>query len=182
MESIRIAVGSQNPAKIKAAIEAFRRIFGSEPEIVSVRIENTPVQPMSDEEMIEGAIYRAKMALAKTKAHYGVGMEGGVVKNRYGVFVKGWVAITDGYTIALASTVSVQLPERVWSILTEGKARELEEIMVAISNIQNIGESIGAIGYIADGRYDRIRAFRDALLCAWGRISKREIYCGEWMD
>ncbi len=173
---LRVAVGSKNPAKIKAAEEAFRMIFGNNVEIIPLSVPNTPIQPMSDKEMIEGAIWRAKYSIMKTQAKYGVGMEGGVIRNKYGVFVKGWVAVTDGEVVGIASTVSVQLPEEIWDLLRKGIVRELEEIMVKLTGIENIGDTIGAIGYMAEGKYDRVKAFRDAILCAFGRIRRREIF------
>ena len=174
--NIEVAVGSVNPAKIKATEEAFKVIFGGGIRVIPVDVPNTPIQPMSDEEMIEGAIYRAKYSIMKTSANFGVGMEGGVVKNKYGVFVKGWVALTDGSLIGLASTVSVQLPNDVWNVLQSGIVRELEEIMVRLTGIERIGDTIGAIGYMAEGKYDRVKAFRDAILCAFGRIHRKEIF------
>ena len=176
MKKLRIAVGSKNPAKIQAASDACKILFGDSIEIIPVKVPNTPLQPMSDGEMIEGAIYRAKYAIELESSDYGVGMEGGLIKNKYGVFVKGWVAVTDGRDIGLASTVSVQLPDFIWGMLVKGKARELEEIMIKLTGIKNIGDTIGAIGYIADGKYDRIRAFRDALLCAFGRLLKKRFF------
>ena len=146
-------------------------------EIVPVDIEGTPIQPLSDEEMIRGAIYRAVNALKKVpEANYALGLEGGLKKNKYGVFVTGWVAVTDGEVIGLASTVSVQLPDYVWDLIVKGKARELEEIMIKLTGINNIGDTIGAIGFMALERYDRAKAFRDAILCAFGRIFRKAIF------
>lgn len=172
-----IAIGSMNPAKIKAAEEACRKIFSERFKVLPVEVPNTPKQPKSDGEMIKGAIYRAKIAKKKTNADYGIGMEGGIIKNSYGVFVKGWVAVIDNSgTLGLASTVSVQIPDYIWGILSKNQSLELEDIMIKISGIPNIGNSVGAIGFIANNHYDRMRAFRDALLCAFGRIFKRDIY------
>lgn len=171
-----IAIGSKNPAKIKAAEEVCRKIFSEKFKILSVEVPNTPKQPKSDDEMIKGAIYRAKIAKKKTNADYGIGMEGGIIKNSYGVFVKGWVSVINNDTIGLASTVAVQLPDYIWEPLSKNQSLELEDIMIKISGIPNIGNNIGAIGFIANNHYDRMRAFRDALFCAFGRILKKDIY------
>ncbi|MEX0567991.1 MAG: DUF84 family protein [Candidatus Njordarchaeota archaeon] len=175
MERI-IAVGSKNPVKIEAAREVCKKIFSKRFKIVPVCVPNAPKQPKSDDEMIKGAIYRAKFAMKEINAEIGIGMEGGIVKNTFGVFVKGWVAVADNNTIGLASTVAVQLPDYIWDILSNNNSMELEDIMVRISGIPNIGNSIGAIGFIANNYYDRMRAFRDALFCAFGRIFKKDIY------
>jgi len=169
-----VGLGSKNPAKIRATREACERLFGNF-KVVPIYVPGAPRQPMSDDEMIEGAILRAKYALTNTDADFGIGMEGGVMRNRFGVFVKGWVAVTDGEVVGLAATVSVQLPDYVWGILKRGEV-ELEEVMVKISGIPNIGKSIGAIGFFAMNHYDRVRAFRDATLCAFGRILRRKIF------
>jgi len=171
-----IALGSKNPSKIRAAEMACKLMFDKY-KVVPVEIEKAPIQPLSDEEMIEGAIYRAVNALKKVpEAHYALGLEGGLKKNRYGVFVTGWVAVTDGNIIGLASTVSVQLPDYVWELVSKKKVRELEDIMIKLSGIDKIGDTIGAIGFMALEKYDRARAFRDAILCAFGRIFRKGIF------
>jgi len=176
MDNIRIGVGSKNPSKIRAAREAFILIYGGDIEIIPIDVPNTIRQPLSDNQMIQGAIYRANYALKNAKANLGVGMEGGLVRNDYGVFVKGWVAITDGSKIGLASTVSVQLPDYIWDIVVGGIVEELEDIMVKLTKIENIGDNIGAIGYMAQNKYSRTLAFRDAILCAYGRFSREELF------
>jgi len=171
-----IALGSKNPSKIRAAEMACKLLFG-EFRVIPVEVEGTPIQPLSEEEMIEGAIYRAMSAMKKVpEAHYALGLEGGLKKNRYGTFVTGWVAVTDGKVVGLASTVSVQLPDYMWDLIVKGEVRELEEIMIKATGIERIGDTIGAIGFIALEKYDRARAFRDAILCAFGRIFRREVF------
>ena len=176
MDGIRIGVGSKNPSKIRAAREAFILIYGGNIEIRPIDVPNTIRQPLFDNQMIQGAIYRANYALKNAKANLGVGMEGGLVRNDYGVFVKGWVAITDGSKIGLASTVSVQLPDYIWDIVAGGIVEELEDIMVKLTKIEKIGDNIGAIGYMAQNRYSRTLAFRDAILCAYGRFSREKLF------
>ncbi len=176
MKRIIVTVGSNNPVKISATKNAFKLAFGGTIIVKSLQVPNTPIQPLSDTEMIEGAIYRAKYAFNNTLTDFGVGMEGGLIKNRYGVFVKGWVAVTNGMEIGLASTVSVMLPDYTWDLIETGQIRELEEIMVKLSGIKDIGKTIGAIGFMASNRYNREKAFRDALLCALGRFIRSEIF------
>lgn len=173
---MKVSIGSLNPAKIRAVELAVKKIFNEEVEIIPIEVKDAPKQPMSDEEMIEGAIHRAEFAYNKTRSDYSVGLEGGLIKNEFGVFVKGWVAIYDGKNIGLASTVSVPLPNYVWDFISKGLFDELEKIMVRLSGIENIATSIGAIGYIANNHYDRIRAFRDAVICAFGRFLRKEIF------
>lgn len=154
------------------------KIIFDEYKLIPVLIERAPKQPLDEEEIIRGAIHRAISAVKKIPyADFGLGLEGGLRKNKYGVFVTGWVAVIDkSGAIGLASTVSVQLPDYVWDLIKRGRVDELEDVMTKLSGIRNIGDTIGAIGFMTLEKYTRADAFRDAIICAFGRMFRREFF------
>ena len=75
---MRIAVGSTNPTKVNAVERVMRRIYG-DVEVVGVEVDSgVSDQPIGIEEIVRGAINRAKRALEKTGADLGVGIEAGI--------------------------------------------------------------------------------------------------------
>jgi len=183
VQEISVCVGSKNPSKIEATKRAFKRIFGERVRVYSIKVNSgVSVQPLSDEEMVKGAINRAKKAFNAFSVDFGIGLEGGVVKYSFGVFVKGWAAVYNGLRVSIASSVALPLPEYIWGLLISGKARELEEIMERLSGIRNIGDSIGAIGFLTQGKYDRIRAFEDAIICAMAPFLVPSIFKEEFLS
>ncbi|GAX90221.1 DUF84 family protein [Effusibacillus lacus] len=60
---LRVAVGSSNPAKVKAVQAAFEAL-GHQVHVVGFDVESgVSAQPFSDEETVEGALNRAKAAI-----------------------------------------------------------------------------------------------------------------------
>lgn len=173
---ILIGVGSTNPVKINATRNAFSKFF-SNIKIIPKKVNpGISPQPMTDEEMVTGAINRAKKVFNEINPNFGVGLEGGVVKYKFGVFVRGWVAVYDGKTLGVASTASIQIPSLIWDRLSSNRKLELEDIMEEISGIDRIGDKIGAFGFLTEGKYDRERAFEDAIICALAPIIKPNLY------
>src|SRR5438445_6683329 len=73
-----VAVGTKNPAKLEGVRRVFTDFFPG------VRFESldtssvTNAQPMGMDQIIEGAINRARFAISKTRARFGVGVEAGI--------------------------------------------------------------------------------------------------------
>lgn len=173
---IMVSVGSTNPTKIKAAERAFKRVFG-DVVIKPVRVSSgISPQPLSDEEMVLGAITRARNAFEAVKSDYSVGMEGGIVKYSFGVFVKGWVAVFNGDKFGISSTISLPVPEFVWEKVVSKEVSELEVLMENLSGIKKIGDSIGAFGFFTNNHYDRTKAFEDAIICALAPFLSSKYY------
>jgi len=177
---ILIGVGSTNPVKINATRSAFSRFFNNI-KIISRKVDpGISPQPMTDEEMVTGAINRAKRVFNEINPNFGVGLEGGVVKYKFGVFVRGWVAVYNGEVLGIASTASIQIPSLIWDRLLRNRGLELEDIMEEISGIEKIGDKIGAFGFLTEGKYDREKAFEDAIICALAPIIKSDLYNGNY--
>ena len=106
-----IAVGTQNPAKLRAVRQTVQRVW-PKVELVSVDVPTgVSDMPMSDAECIDGARNRARAARKIADADLGIGLEGGVNQEPAGLMLLGWVVIThkDGRE-GIASTARLPLP------------------------------------------------------------------------
>jgi len=164
---MKIAIGTLNPAKINPTKKVLSNFF-SDVEFVGINVSsNVSEMPLTNEEMIEGAINRAKNALKKIDADYGVGLEGGVYNTNYGMFLAGWVAIInkDG-KIGLGSGPRMLLPNKVKKAMLKGE--ELGPYLE--KNYPEVGEirrKNGAYGLFSDNLVTRPENFDIAIRCAF---------------
>ncbi len=175
---IVIIVGSTNPVKIEAVREAFERAFSSnEIKVLKIKV-NSGVRPTprNEEEIIKGALNRVKNIMKNEKGDFYVGLEGGIVIREGELFIKGWVAVSDGKITSLAATIELPLPRFILNELNKSEDIELEDIMEKISGIPDIGKKEGAIGFFTRGLYTRKDAFRDAVICALSKFLRKEFY------
>jgi inosine/xanthosine triphosphatase len=111
-----IAIGTKNPAKIKAVELGFKRMFPD--ETISVNsydvASGVSSQPMSDAECVTGAKNRAQNALNQDPdADYGVGLEGGIDQVGDEWYDCGWCAIVSKTgEIGVASSARIPTPEK----------------------------------------------------------------------
>lgn len=136
----KIYLGSTNAAKITAVIKAIPGY-----EVIGIPIESkVRAQPLDDEETIKGAFHRAQQL---PKDGLRIGLEAGVNMNNGILFMVNWgVLIDEDENVYYAGGTRIPLSEEIkQGILTEGK--ELSEVMGQVSDIVNIREKEGAIGY-----------------------------------
>jgi len=172
---MKVAVGSQNPVKIRATKNVFRRVF-DKVEILSVEVDSgVSHTPSSWEETAQGAINRAKLALGKTGADFGVGLEGGYEKTKFGVLMRGAVAIIDkAGKLGISGSSGILLPEKVVKRLEKGK--ELGEIMDELQDIENTKQKWGAVGFFLKGYSNRQESFEHDVLYALAKFLREELY------
>ncbi|SFC58512.1 inosine/xanthosine triphosphatase [Bacillus sp. OV322] len=152
---LKVAVGSKNPAKVKAVEKAYENI---DIEIISLdAASGVAAQPFSDEETIEGAINRAKASRDHSGASIGIGLEGGVVQTKYGLFVCNWGAMAVGQEVFLAGGARILLPEKIAERLKEGA--ELGPLMDEYTKRPDIRKKEGAIGVFTNERLSRSEMF-----------------------
>ncbi len=153
---VKIAIGTKNPAKIKAGELAGRELSA---ELISIEVPSeVSEQPFSDEETIEGALNRAKNAMRETQADFGLGLEGGVVKTPYGLFICNWGAlVTKENKSFVSGGARIKLPDEIADELYSG--RELGPVMDEYTKKQDIRKSEGAVGIFSNGRIKRDRMF-----------------------
>lgn len=149
-----IAIGSKNYAKV----EAVKTIFENN-DVISVSVpSNVSDQPFSDEETMTGAVNRAKNALIEAKTHIGIGLEGGVLQMKDGIYLCNWGALVDdtGFS-TVASGAKIKLPNEIGSELLKG--RELGPIMDEYAKMQNVRKLEGAVGIFTNGLVNRKEMF-----------------------
>lgn len=154
---MKVAIGTKNPAKVNAVMEAFSSY--SDAEFVSVDVPSeVSAQPFSDDETIEGAINRAKNALMKEKADLGIGLEGGVIETESGCFLCNWGALVDHrLEPVIAGGARIPLPKEIYEKLKKGI--ELGDIMDGFAQKQNVRQNEGAIGILTNGFVNRKEMF-----------------------
>lgn len=143
---IIVAVGSTNPTKTDPVREVFTKHWKNV-VVKGVSVSSGVAdQPMSDEEMYQGALNRAQKALKKVKgAQYGVGIEGGLHKYSYGWFERSIVIIVDRKgTVGIGSSGGLCLPEKIMERIHAGD--NLEQAVDSLFGTKQIGKSIGMFG------------------------------------
>ena len=164
VDGMLVAIGSKNRAKVSGITAAMSAVWPGT-EFTAVDVQSVVrAQPMSDDEGIAGAIGRARQAIGLVKgADFGVGAEGAVQENRYGMFVCGWVAVVDpNGTVGLGSSGRAMLPRRMASMLNEGM--ELGPIVKELAGDADneIRHTIGTVGVLTKGLAKRTEEFEEA--------------------
>lgn len=163
---MRINIGTRNQLKVAAARAAFTAVFPNiEIEARGIAVESTvPPQPF-DEQVVDGAMARARAALVDTD--YGVGIEAGLVSFpgcKHPLSVQFCAIVDREGEMSVGHGPGYALPERVLASLEAGSTLNRE--MSDISGIDEIKEKVGAIGYLSSGLVDRFTITREAVLMA----------------
>mmetsp|Transcript_33228 Transcript_33228/g.43787 ORF Transcript_33228/g.43787 Transcript_33228/m.43787 type:complete len:267 (+) Transcript_33228:90-890(+) len=183
--SLRIAVGSQNPAKVKAVKKSFEQTFPSFNIIIESFSSESGVsdQPMDDDETRTGAMNRA-LDCSKSfrernggkNADYCIGLEGGVCEDIIASSAEGsiasslyccaWMAILqpEKSQWGMARTSSFPLPPAVVESIRSGI--ELGYACDAFFGTTGSKKELGAVGLLTGGLVDRIDYYAHALLMA----------------
>jgi len=163
---MKIAIGSvTSESKIRATESVCARAF-PDARVVPVPVASiVPAQPTSDEETIHGAFHRAREARRLADADLGVGIEGGVHRDPWGVWMCAWVAVVDrDGREGLSCGVRFQLPE--WMATRVLAGEELGAIVDTLLDHGNAHEEFGAIGLLTRGLLDRQAALEQAVAAA----------------
>ena len=176
----KIAVGSKNPVKREAVLQAFYLVWPDEEWIVEpVEVSSgVSAQPMSDEESIDGARQRARAALAACPAaHYGVGLEGGLHKIGGYYFDSGWAVVVarDGGE-GVGSTAKIMTPPAIARLIEQGM--ELGEANDSVFGAINSKQSQGHFGLMTKGVITRAAAYRDGVIVALSRFLHPHLFEG----
>lgn len=174
---MNVAVGSQNPVKIEAAREAFQAAFPNQAiEVFGYDVNSgVSVQPMSDEESIQGATQRARQAINVSRADFGVGLEGGIQKIGDRWFDCGWVVVTDqAGKMGIASSVRIETPVRMMDLIHQGI--ELGDVVDILSGQTNTKQAGGHFGFMTNGIVGRKEGYRQGVIMALSRFLHSELW------
>lgn len=170
-----VAVGSLNPVKITAVTQMFTRRW---PHATAVPVSvptGISAMPMSDAETITGAHNRAAAARQAINADFGVGLEGGVHPEPFGLTLMGWVVIVDAHgRHSIGGCPRLVLPTHIARRVQTGE--ELGQVMDDLLNDHNIKQKGGAIGALTANLVLREDAFATAVAYALAPYLTPELY------
>ncbi len=165
MQIARIAIGSTNPVKRRAAQTVLAPLYDGAMFMGVDAASGVADQPWGDEETRRGAINRARAAQFATDADLGIGFEGGVVESEIGLLTCNWVAVVarEGQ-IGVGGGGGELLPERVAAVLRAGG--ELGPAMDALTGSHNTKQGEGSVGILTAGLVNRQTIYEISLRLA----------------
>ncbi len=171
-----IAVGSTNPTKIRPVKAIFGKHF-KEAKVIGVPVSSGVAdQPMSDDEMYQGALTRAQKAIkAVPNADYGVGIEGGLHKYSYGWFERSLIVIVNKKgDIGVGASGGLALPPAIIQKIHAGK--NLEQAVDELFGTTKIGRGIGMFGIMTKGVVTRTSGVKHGVAFALARFLHGKVY------
>ena len=163
-----ITIASLNPVKIRAALEAFERMFPAASFSAQgvAAASGVADQPSSLAETMLGASNRANNArAAKPESDYWVGIEGGIEDTAQGMICFARVHIIGAdERVGLGQTAVFSLPLEVARLVRAGV--ELGEADDRVFQRDNSKQANGAIGILTDDAIDRQAYYVHAVIMA----------------
>lgn len=174
----KIIIASQNPVKIDATLNGFRKMFpDGEFEIEGVSVPSgVSDQPGTDGETFSGALNRATNAQQKHPgADFYVGIEGGIEEKNGEMEAFAWVVVReDGDGFGKGRTGTFFLPPRIAELIKQGK--ELGEADDIVFQRTNSKQENGAIGILTGNAIDRAAYYTEAVVIALIPFKNPELY------
>ncbi len=167
---MKIIVGSTNPSKVEAVREVLKQYsFLGKPEIVGVDVSSgVSSQPRTMEEIVQGAMNRAKNAYNHTNCDYSVGLESGL--NKFPLV--GYLELTacvfhDGKKLYPGLSPAFPIPETVASlVLEQGLNLSQASYRAGLTTNPELGKSEGIIGVLTKNRVTRFDYTKYAIMMA----------------
>jgi len=174
---MRIAVGSENPVKIAAVKEAFEKVWPNKSfEVIGAKVlSGVSDQPMNLSHTIKGSTRRAKLAIKKVNADFGVGLEGGLEKIGKEWFDAGWIVVIDKKgTIGMGGSIRMHTPKSMMTLIKRGI--ELGVVNDIVFKKKNSKMGDGHFGNMTNNAITRKDGYRDGVISALARFIHPEIY------
>jgi inosine/xanthosine triphosphatase len=182
--AILMVVGSKNPVKIGAVRAVMERVAaqGLMPGVAAATVEGREVesgvsdQPIGDEETRRGALSRAQAVLRQAPgAHYGVGLEGGILKLEGEIFTCAWCVIVDRRgNVSAGSGLVMPLPPPIVRDLEAGyELGDATDRLFAVNNSKHAG---GALGLLSKGLRSRQDAYEGIFTYALAKFLDPALY------
>lgn len=174
----KVIVASQNPIKLRAASEGFRRMFPDETFVVSGLSLTLGIshQPANDSETYEGAYTRADAAhQAQPDADFWVGIEGGIEAKGAEMESFAWVVVlAQGGRQGKGRSCTFFLAPRIAELITQGKELgEADDIVFGQTNSKQAG---GAVGLLTRNVLDRTAYYTDTVIFALIPFKNEQLY------
>ena len=154
---INVAIASKNPNKVRAVRTAFR-LMGIKVSVISIEPPgDLPPEPIGINEIIGGAVKRARHALNRVvNAEFGVGVEAGIISvDALGIHMDVTTAAVvdrDG-EVTIGMSPAFMIPRRFMKEILSGK--ELNDVVEKYYGIKDIGKRFGFIGAVTRGLIER---------------------------
>ncbi|MBE43925.1 MAG: inosine/xanthosine triphosphatase [Thaumarchaeota archaeon] len=171
-----VATGTSNMIKVEAVKIAFKHFY-RDVRVMNVNTDNLPLQPITLNGTVNGAIKRASTAIQKINdADFGVGIEAGLMEipdiKTY-LNVQFAVIIDRDEKITIGSSSGFQLPNEVSKIVLIERM-EVDKAVEFLYGISDIGEKRGIIDLMTKGAISRKELITNALIMAIApRISEK---------
>lgn len=178
---LRIAIGSDNPSKLKGARKALHLAFPhARLQIRGLRAASgVHEQPVGFERTWKGALNRAGAAAKKwPRADYAIGLESGLIPLGGRYFDMQLCALLDDAGRATSGcSMGFPLPKKVEQMVVGKKRkagrrgpvrplRSLGDAVDFLSGQKNIGRRKGALYFLSRGLLERSQMTEQAVLCA----------------
>jgi inosine/xanthosine triphosphatase len=176
LRPVRVGVATGNRVKLEAVRNVFTQVFGFVDVVEVATDPDGPGQPLGNR-TVEGAIRRARTALERSHADFGVGGEAGLfyVESLTRHLDIQYCAIIDSSGSATyGHGPGFEYPPEVTKAALEGHA--VGDIMSGITGIERIGHKSGSIGYLSGGLINRTSLTELAVLMALIPRIRPELY------
>lgn len=176
---IRVAVGTHNDLKVQAVRDAFALAFPKlRLNVKGFRVSSGVAEQPREGRTFEGARNRATRALEKwPKADYGVGVEAGILRDRWMDRYKDvqYAVAVDAQGVATsAHGGGFYYPTFVVKDVLAGKT--ISSIVGPVTGDPRIGSTIGAVGFLSKGALDRRELTKQGVLLALVPRIRRDLY------
>ncbi len=180
--SMLITVGSTNPTKIQAVVEVVKEYptLFLNAEVKGVKVNSSVnAQPLSKDELIKGAIERAKAAFIEGTT-YSIGIESGIYPQEK--TTTGWLntcacVIYNGKRNFIGLSPSFEYPLKVIELVLNEKLEVSDAIKkTGLTNHNKLGYEQGVIGLLTKGKIDRNLYTRLGLIMALLQLEHPELY------
>lgn len=171
---MKIAIGTQNKAKIQAV----EKICSSLLENVNFTVLDVPShvseQPIGDEETMRGAKNRASQACQEVQSDLAFGLEGGVKELDGHLYICNWgVLHTKEGQQYIAGGAQIPLPEEVADSIRRGE--ELGPVMERYTRKVGIRQNEGAVGVFTNGVVKRGEMFEHVVNLLMGQYFRADL-------
>lgn len=171
-----IVLGSTSPVKVNAVKQAFSEYY-TDFSVESVAIPSgvNPF-PWSDEEMLRGAMNRARGARGEfPEADYVVGLEGGLQQLGDWMMVKQLAVVIRDGEMGVGVSSGYDCPKGILEQIRPQKESS-RKIIDSFFDSKEILSDKGPIGVLTRSKMTRTDSSRDAVICALTRFMSPEYY------